>query len=214
MLWRSRRPCRAGCFGGIKHGAKWCSRTCEYAIASALIRCIGFKRHQKGHFSTWLSLYGAKVTVDRLLTRQCVPTSTGHEIGCNADRIVTDAYCQTRPRERIAGEVTNSILKTPANRCCSIDDSRQTPRRLAFPCESHRRNYLVCLEDGKRYKTLKRTLALRLGLSPDEYRAKWGLPSDYPMVAPNYSKARSELAKQIGLGGRVTKPACKRRTKR
>jgi predicted transcriptional regulator len=60
-------------------------------------------------------------------------------------------------------------------------------------------DYLVSLEDGKQYRTLKRHLS-RLGLSPDEYRAKWGLPRDYPMVAPAYSARRSELAKTIGLG--------------
>jgi len=62
------------------------------------------------------------------------------------------------------------------------------------------RDYLINLEDGKKYKSLKRVLATRHGLTPDEYRTKWGLPSDYPMVAPGYSAARSELAKQMGLG--------------
>jgi predicted transcriptional regulator len=60
-------------------------------------------------------------------------------------------------------------------------------------------DYLVSLEDGKRYKSLKRHLS-RHGLSPSEYRAKWGLPTDYPMVAPAYARKRSELAKSIGLG--------------
>ena len=61
-------------------------------------------------------------------------------------------------------------------------------------------DYLVCLEDGKKFKSLKRHLRTQYGLSPEEYREKWGLPSDYPMVAPNYAKARSNLAKQMGLG--------------
>ena len=60
-------------------------------------------------------------------------------------------------------------------------------------------DYLICLEDGARLKLLKRHLA-QLGLTPAEYRAKWGLPDEYPMVAPNYAKQRSELAKGIGLG--------------
>lgn len=59
--------------------------------------------------------------------------------------------------------------------------------------------YLISLEDGKRYKSLKRHLTGR-GLTPTEYRTKWGLPSDYPMVAPAYARKRSELAKKIGLG--------------
>jgi predicted transcriptional regulator len=60
--------------------------------------------------------------------------------------------------------------------------------------------YLVCLEDGRRFKSLKRHLRTRYDMSPDQYREKWGLPSDYPMVAPNYAEARSRLAKQMGLG--------------
>ena len=61
-------------------------------------------------------------------------------------------------------------------------------------------DYLICLEDGKRFKSLKRHLRTHYDLTPDEYREKWGLASDYPMVAPNYAKARSELAKEMGLG--------------
>ena len=61
-------------------------------------------------------------------------------------------------------------------------------------------DYVVCLEDGKKLKMLKRYLRSRYGMSPDEYRTKWGLPADYPMVAPNYAAKRSEFAKQIGLG--------------
>ena len=61
-------------------------------------------------------------------------------------------------------------------------------------------DHIVCLEDGKKLKMLKRHLRTTYGLSPEEYRAKWGLPPDYPMVAPNYAKQRSEFAKQIGLG--------------
>jgi len=61
-------------------------------------------------------------------------------------------------------------------------------------------DYLVCLEDGKKFKSLKRHLRTTYDMSPDQYRAKWGLPPDYPMVAPNYAKARSELAKTMGLG--------------
>ena len=60
--------------------------------------------------------------------------------------------------------------------------------------------YVICLEDGKKLKMLKRYLRSRYGLSPEDYRAKWGLPADYPMVAPNYAAQRSEFAKKIGLG--------------
>lgn len=61
-------------------------------------------------------------------------------------------------------------------------------------------DYIICLEDGKKFKSLKRHLRAHYDMSPDEYRAKWGLPKDYPMVAPNYTRARSALAKEMGLG--------------
>jgi predicted transcriptional regulator len=61
-------------------------------------------------------------------------------------------------------------------------------------------DYIICLEDGKKFKSLKRHLRTHYNLSPEEYREKWGLPADYPMVAPNYSATRSKLAKDNGLG--------------
>lgn len=73
--------------------------------------------------------------------------------------------------------------------------------------------YLVCLEDGKKLKMLKRHLSTSFGMTPEDYRAKWGLPSDYPMVAPAYSRKRQDLAKKIGLGRKpAAKPAPKRKT--
>ena len=78
------------------------------------------------------------------------------------------------------------------------------PEVAAKPAVSIKRSiqadHLVCLEDGKTFKSLKRHLATDHGLTPAEYRAKWGLPDDYPMVAPAYAAARSELAKKMGLG--------------
>jgi predicted transcriptional regulator len=61
-------------------------------------------------------------------------------------------------------------------------------------------DYIVCLEDGKKFKSLKRHLRTQYKMTPEQYRDKWGLPPDYPMVAPNYAAARSQLAKQMGLG--------------
>ena len=66
-------------------------------------------------------------------------------------------------------------------------------------------DYIVCLEDGKKFKSLKRHLRTHYNLSPEEYREKWNLPHDYPMVAPNYARARSDLAKKMGLGTRREK---------
>jgi predicted transcriptional regulator len=75
------------------------------------------------------------------------------------------------------------------------------PQKPAVPIKkSMTPDYLISLEDGKRFKSLKRHLMTSYGMTPDEYRAKWNLPSDYPMVAPSYSATRSELAKTIGLG--------------
>ena len=68
-------------------------------------------------------------------------------------------------------------------------------------------DYIVCLEDGKKFKSLKRHLRTHFNLSPEEYRAKWGLPSDYPMVAPSYSATRSSLALSNGLGRKPVEPA-------
>ncbi|PLX39040.1 MAG: MucR family transcriptional regulator [Hyphomicrobiales bacterium] len=61
-------------------------------------------------------------------------------------------------------------------------------------------DYIICLEDGKKFKSLKRHLRTHYDMTPEEYREKWGLPADYPMVAPSYAAARSDLAKKMGLG--------------
>ena len=80
----------------------------------------------------------------------------------------------------------------------------QEPAAPATPAVSIKKSitpdYLICLEDGRKFKSLKRHLRTKYDMSPEEYRAKWGLAKDYPMVAPNYAQARSALAKQMGLG--------------
>ncbi|WP_442579814.1 MucR family transcriptional regulator [Mesorhizobium sp. ASY16-5R] len=68
-------------------------------------------------------------------------------------------------------------------------------------------DFIICLEDGKKFKSLKRHIGTDFNLTPDEYRARWGLPADYPMVAPNYAAARSQLALASGLGRKAAKPA-------
>jgi predicted transcriptional regulator len=72
-------------------------------------------------------------------------------------------------------------------------------------------DYIVCLEDGKKLKMLKRYLRSNYNMTPEEYRAKWGLPADYPMVAPNYAAQRSEFAKKIGLGRTASSPGRRRK---
>jgi predicted transcriptional regulator len=75
------------------------------------------------------------------------------------------------------------------------------PLKPAIPVKkSITPDYLVCLEDGKKFKSLKRHLRTQYNVTPEQYREKWGLPPDYPMVAPNYAAARSKLAKDMGLG--------------
>ena len=81
--------------------------------------------------------------------------------------------------------------------------AHQTKQKPAVPIKrSITPDHIICLEDGKKLKMLKRYLRTTHGMSPDEYRAKWGLAADYPMVAPNYAKKRSAFAKEIGLGKR------------
>ena len=93
-------------------------------------------------------------------------------------------------------QVANGSTQPPA----------EEPKAPAVPIKkSVQPDYIVCLDDGKRFKSLKRHLRTVYNLTPDQYRAKWGLAHDYPMVAPNYAAARSELAKQMGLGARRRK---------
>lgn len=79
---------------------------------------------------------------------------------------------------------------------------REEPKPKVAVRKSVTPDYIVCLEDGKKFKSLKRHLRTHYGLSPEAYREKWGLPPDYPMVAPNYAVTRSKLAKKMGLGTR------------
>ena len=98
------------------------------------------------------------------------------------------------------GKVINMVYKTLHN----ISNKRRilrSNRKAAVPVKkSITGDYIVCLEDGKKLKMLKRHLRTTYGLSPEEYRVKWGLPNDYPMVAPNYAAQRSLFAKKNGLG--------------
>lgn len=82
-----------------------------------------------------------------------------------------------------------------------VEEAEPEPLKPAVPIRrSIHDDYIICLEDGKKFKSLKRHLRTHYDLSPVEYREKWGLAADYPMVAPNYAKARSDLAKKMGLG--------------
>lgn len=94
-------------------------------------------------------------------------------------------------------EVHAALLRVTSGAAPASMDAQKpavSPKKSVFP------DYIVCLEDGKRFKSLKRHLRTKYNLSPEQYRDKWALGADYPMVAPNYAKARSALAKQMGLG--------------
>ena len=91
------------------------------------------------------------------------------------------------------------------------DVAEAAPKEPAVPIRrSITPDFLICLEDGRKFKSLKRHLRTKYNMSPEDYRAKWSLPKDYPMVAPNYAKARSDLAKQMGLGQGGRQPPKKR----
>lgn len=104
------------------------------------------------------------------------------------------------PSQDLPGLVRSvfSVFSEIANRPGGIQETSQEP---AVPIKkSVTADFIICLEDGKKFKSLKRHLRTRYNMTPDEYRAKWGLAHDYPMVAPSYAKERSNLAKRMGLG--------------
>jgi predicted transcriptional regulator len=92
-----------------------------------------------------------------------------------------------------------SLAEKPAPR------SEERPKPAVPVNRSVTKDYIICLEDGRKLKMLKRYLRSRYDMSPDDYRRRWGLPPDYPMVAPAYTETRSEMAKRIGLGRGVRK---------
>lgn len=99
----------------------------------------------------------------------------------------------------LISSVHQAIAKS-AKGVTTVEDETEAPKPAVPIKKSVTNAYIVCLEDGKQFKSLKRHLAAHYNLTPDEYRAKWGLPADYPMVAPAYAEARSNLAKKMGLG--------------
>jgi predicted transcriptional regulator len=99
----------------------------------------------------------------------------------------------------LIGDVHQALVRASGN----VEIGDRDELKPAVPVKkSVTPDYIVCLEDGKKFKSLKRHLRTHYKMSPEEYRAKWQLPHDYPMVAPNYAAARSQLAKKMGLGTR------------
>ena len=115
---------------------------------------------------------------------------------------VVAAYVSNNPVP--VGELPNLIADVHAalGRVGSVAEPVQVdkPKPAVNPKKSVHDDYIICLEDGKKFKSLKRHLMTHYGLTPEQYREKWGLEASYPMVAPSYAAARSQLAKKMGLG--------------
>jgi predicted transcriptional regulator len=97
----------------------------------------------------------------------------------------------------LINEIHTALVKVAGG---SVEAPVEAPKPAVPLKKSVTPDYIICLEDGKKFKSLKRHLRTQYTMTPEQYREKWGLPADYPMVAPNYAKARSELAKEMGLG--------------
>ena len=97
----------------------------------------------------------------------------------------------------LIGDIHAALLRVGGG---SVEVPAEAPKPAVSLKKSVTPDYIICLEDGKKFKSLKRHLRTQYNMTPEQYREKWGLPVDYPMVAPNYAKARSELAKEMGLG--------------
>lgn len=97
----------------------------------------------------------------------------------------------------LIGDVHGALLRVSSG---VVEVPTEAPKPAVPAKKSITAGYIICLEDGKKFKSLKRHLRTQYNMTPEQYREKWGLPADYPMVAPDYAKARSQLAKEMGLG--------------
>ena len=122
-------------------------------------------------------------------------------------QMTTDLVAAYLGNNAVSAAQIPDVIKSVYSSLTSLDGGSGTKQQLQKPAVSIKKSvtpdYIVCLEDGKKLKMLKRHLRTTYSLTPDEYRAKWSLPADYPMVAPNYAKQRSAFAKKIGLGRRT-----------
>lgn len=110
---------------------------------------------------------------------------------------VTNNPVSTVDLPNLIGDVHAALSKVQSS---SSNAPAEKPKPAVNPKKSVFNDYIICLEDGKKFKSLKRHLRTHYDLSPEEYREKWGLAPDYPMVAPSYAEARSRLAREMGLG--------------
>lgn len=120
-------------------------------------------------------------------------------------RLATDIVSAYVTKNVVAPDELPAMIRTIHNTLQELDQgTNASPLPELTPAvpvkKSVTPDYIICLEDGKKLKMLKRYLRSQYGMTPEEYRIRWGLPADYPIVAPNYAAQRSKLAKQIGLG--------------
>jgi predicted transcriptional regulator len=129
-----------------------------------------------------------------------------------ADVVAAYVSNNTLPTTQLA-EVISAVYGSLKSLEGQVAQLRPEPLKPAVPIrKSVTPEFLICLEDGKKLKMLKRHLRSTYNMTPDEYRARWGLAPDYPMVAPNYAERRSEFAKKIGLGRGAGRPAARAKT--
>ncbi len=112
---------------------------------------------------------------------------------------VSNNFVVTTDVPMMIGDVYDALSKAAAKASQPLKEELKPAISIK---KSVMADYIICLEDGKKFKSLKRHLRSHFAMTPEEYRAKWGLPHDYPMVAPNYAAARSALARKMGLGQR------------
>jgi len=142
------------------------------------------------------------------------PTTTEKISDEDLLRMTADVVAAYVSNNALPTQQLAEIIGTVYSSLRSLDghpDAKQDPLKPAVPIrKSITPEYLICLEDGKKLKMLKRHLRSTYGMTPDDYRVKWGLSADYPMVAPNYAAQRSAFAKKIGLGRGSSRQAGKR----
>ncbi len=133
-------------------------------------------------------------------------------------RMAVDIVAAYVSNNTVTAAQVPEVISTVYGSLTSLDSGAGVAQEPAKPAVSVRRSvtpdYIVCLEDGKKLKMLKRHLRAAYDMSPEEYRAKWGLAADYPMVAPNYAAQRSAFAKKIGLGRKKGQKQPRRRARR
>ena len=141
---------------------------------------------------------------------ELVLPATPPTLAC-ASSIVAAYVTKNRIAANEIPDIIRSVHGALAGLSSPAPSDTTTPKPAVPIRKSVTAEYIVCLEDGKRLKMLKRYLRTRYNLTPDAYRAKWGLSADYPLVAPSYAAKRSAFAKKIGLGQRTKKPAAPKR---